>query len=188
MKRHILMALGAAFLASPAVAAADLSGSWFKDNAKSDPVPPTLMLRDQPQGRGGGGGGGAMGRGGPGAGGGGRGGGRGANAPMPMVVAQNGSSLQVTESQGGVRKYALDGKPHTIEMDTGVQRASVTAAWEGDALVISTTEPYGGMPGNVTAQVKEVWSLSPDGKTLTIATTRTIPAVERTYKEVYSRQ
>jgi hypothetical protein len=43
------------------------------------------------------------------------------------------------------------------------------------------------MPGNVTLKVKEAWSLSPDGKTLTITTTRDIPARHQEYKEVYTR-
>jgi len=105
---------------------------------------------------------------------------------MPMIVQQDANSLQVVDPQGTVRKYMLDGKPHTTTMDTGVEKATVIASWQGDTLVIGTTQPYGGMPGNVTAHIKEVWSLSPDGKILTITTTRTIPAVEKIYKEVYN--
>lgn len=176
MTRYILIVVGMAYFGLPILAAApNFSGSWVKDNSKSDPVPNPLMLRETPQARGGGGGG----RGGQG----GRGGG-----PMPMVVSQESNSLQVTEPQGGMRKYMLDGKPHSTAMETGVQKAAVTASWQGDMLVVSSTEPYGGMPGNVTAHIKEVWSLSPDGNTLTIATTRTIPAVEKTYKEVYTKK
>ena len=107
---------------------------------------------------------------------------------MPMVVTQEANSLQIIDPQGGMRKYTLDGKPHNVVMETGVQKASVTATWQGDTLVISSTEPYGGMPGNVTAHIKEVWSLSADGETLTIATTRTIPAIEKIYKEVYTKK
>ena len=64
--------------------------------------------------------------------------------------------------------YILDGSPHTRTTDTGIQKAEVTAKLQADNLVIETSEPFGGMPGNVTLKVKEVWSLSPDGKTLTI--------------------
>ena len=73
-------------------------------------------------------------------------------------------------------------------MDTGIQKATVTASLQGDTLVIGTTQPYGGMPGNATLEVKEVWSLSPDGKILTITTTRTVPAVQKTFKQVYNRK
>jgi hypothetical protein len=41
------------------------------------------------------------------------------------------------------------------------------------------------MPGNVGLKIKEVWTLSPDGKTLTILTTRDIPARHQEYKQVY---
>jgi hypothetical protein len=44
------------------------------------------------------------------------------------------------------------------------------------------------MPGNVTLQVKEVWSLSSDGKTLTITTTHTSPAAEKTFRQVFNRK
>jgi hypothetical protein len=185
MKRHILMFLGVAYFGLPFLAAAapNFSGSWLKDNSKSDPVPNPLMLREDAQGGGGGGRGQGRGGGGGGRGPGGRGGG-----PMPMVVTQDANSLQVTEPQGALRKYTVDGKPHIATMDTGVQKAHVTASWQGDTLVISSEEPYGGMPGNVTLHAQEVWSLSPDGNTLTIATTRTIPAVEKSYKEVYNKK
>ena len=160
-----------------AMGAPDFSGAWVRDNGKSDPVPNTMYWLTRSTDTGGGGG---RGRGGPG-------GGRGA-APAPMTVQQSASSLQVTDPQGAVRKYALDGKPFTMVMDTGVQKATITAKLQGDTLVIGTTEPYGGMPGNATLEVKDVWSLSPDGKTLTITTTRTVPAMQKTYKQVYNRQ
>ena len=190
MKPQLLVVLGLAYLAAPVAAPAatpNFSGSWMKDNANSDPVPSPLMLRDPTQAGGGGGGRGQAG-GGRGQGGGrnqgpGRGGG-----PMPMVVEQDSSSLQVTDPQGAVRKFTLDGKPHVSTMDTGVQKATITASWQGETLVIASVGPYGGMPGNVTLNAKEVWSLSSDGKTLIIATTRTIPAVEKSYKEVYTKQ
>jgi hypothetical protein len=184
MKKPILIVLAVAYFGLPflATAAPNFTGSWFRDAASSDPVPNPLMLREDAQGGGGGGRGQGRGAGG-GRGPGGRGGG-----PMPMVVAQDASSLQVTDPQGAVRKYTLDGKTHIVTMDTGVQKAHVTASWQGDALIISSEEPYGGMPGNVTLHAKEVWSISPDGKTLTIATTRTIPAIEKSYKEVYNKK
>ena len=93
--------------------------------------------------------------------------------PKPvMTVQQEGTTLVVTSPQGAVSKYTVDGKPYTRPTETGIEKAVVTASWQGDTLVIGTTQPYGGMPGNVTLQIKEVWSLSPDGKVLTITTTR----------------
>jgi hypothetical protein len=105
-----------------------------------------------------------------------------------MTVQQDADSLQVTGPQGATRKYTLDGQPYASVTETGVEKAAVTAKLQGDTLVIATTRPYGGMPGNVTLQVKEVWALSPDGKTLTITTTHTTPAVEKNFKQVFNRK
>jgi hypothetical protein len=174
MKKHILIVLGIVFLGLMvlAMAAPDFSGSWVRDNAKSDPVPDPIMLNRPTT---------------PAGGGGGRGGGRG-NAEAVMTVQQEGTSLLVTSPQGAVSKYTVDGKPYTRTTETLIEKAVVTAGLQGDTLVIATAQPYGGMPGNVTLQMKEVWSLSPDGKTLTITTTRTIPAVEKIYKQVYNKK
>ena len=174
MKTYTLMVLGMLFfgLLVFGVAAPDFSGSWVRDNAKSDPVPDPIMLNRPTT---------------PAGGGGGRGGGRG-NAEAVMTVQQEGNSLQATSPQGQISKYAVDGKPYTRATETGIEKAVVTANWQGDTLVVATTQPYGGMPGNVTLHMKEVWSLSPDGKVLTITTTRSIPAVEKTYKQVYNKK
>ena len=181
MKRHVLLVLGMAFLGLTvlAMAAPNFSGSWVRDNAKSDPAPNTAYWLTRDTGGGGGRGGG---------GGGGRGAGGGRGPQVDMTIQQDANSLQVTDPQGAIRKYTLDGKPFTKTMDTGIQKATVTANLQGDTLVIGTTQPYGGMPGNATLEVKEVWSLSPDGKILTISTTRTVPAVQKTFKQVYNRK
>jgi len=72
--------------------------------------------------------------------------------------------------------------PPRLWTNTGIQKAEVTMQLQADNLVIETSEPYGGMPGNVTSKVKEVWSLSRDGKTVTITTTRDIPARHQEHK------
>ena len=177
MTKKMLMAFGMALLPVLAMAAPNFSGSWVRDTAKSDPVPnQTYWLTrsgDATGGRGGGGGGGNNAGGRP--------------QPVVMTVQQNGNSLEVTDPQGTIRKYALDGKPVTQATETGMQKAVVTANVQGETLVIGTTQPFGGMPGNATLEVKEVWSVSPDGKTLTVTTTRTLPAQQKTFKQVYNR-
>ena len=177
MKRNVLMVLGIVLSGLPLVAmvAPNFSGSWVQDNAKSDRVPEPVWLTRAPSGGRGGGGRG----GGPG--------GRG-NSEAVMTVQQDANSLQVTGPQAATRKYALDGKPYTSATETGREKATVTANLQGDTLVIGTTRPYGGMPGNVTLHVKEVWSLSPDGKILTIATTHATPALEKNFKQVFNRK
>jgi hypothetical protein len=169
MKKQLLM-LGMIFLPTLAMAAApDFNGTWAKDSAKSDPVPNQMywMTRVAPAPRGGGGA-----QRGP---------------EVVMTIHQDAKSLHQAESQSIVRDYTLDGKAHTRATDTGIEKAAVTAQLQGDNLVIETTEPFGGMPGNATLKIKEVWSLSPDGKTLTIMTTRALPAKQETYKQVYNR-
>jgi hypothetical protein len=170
MKKQLLM-LAMIFLPTFAMAATpDFNGSWARDSASSDPVPNLMywMTRVAPAAP--------------------RGGGGAQRAPqVVMTIHQDARSLQQSESQSIVRNYILDGSPHPRSTDTGIQKAEVTAKVEADKLVIETTEPFGGMPGNVTLKVKEVWSLSPDGKTLTIITTRDIPARHQEYKEVYTR-
>lgn len=172
MKKNFLMVLTLTLFGLPllAIAAPNFSGSWVRDSAQSEALPNQFWLtRTAPGG----------GRGG---------GGRGPGAEVIMTVQQDASSLQVTEAQGAVRKYKLDGKPATNITETQMEKASVTASVQGDTLLIGTTQPYGGMPGNVTLEVKEVWSLSADGKTLTITTTRTAPAATKTFKQVYHKK
>jgi hypothetical protein len=178
MRRQILMALGIAVFGLPvlAMASPDFSGSWVQDSAKSERVPdPMWLTRATPAGRGGGGR-----AGGPG--------GRG-NAPeATLTVQQDAHSMQITDGAGSIRKYALDNKPVTHLTETQMVKATVTASLQGETVVIGTTRPFGGMPGNVTLDVKEVWSLSPDGRTLTITTTHASPATIKTYKQVYNRK
>jgi hypothetical protein len=191
MKKQLLM-LGMMFLPTLAIAATpDFNGAWARDAANSDQVPNQMywMTRVAPAApRGGAAAGGAGAAAGGAAVGGRAGGGGGQRAPQViMTIQQDAKSLRQAESQSIVRNYILDGSPHTRSTDTGIQKAEVTAKLQADNLVIETTEPFGGMPGNVTLKVKEVWSLSPDGKTLTITTTRDIPARHQEYKQVYTK-
>jgi hypothetical protein len=185
MKKQFLL-LGMLLLPTLAIAATpDFNGSWVRNGAASDPAPNTMywMTRTAPPA-----GPPAGARTAPpaGAGGGGRGGGGGGPRQL-MTVHVEGKTMQVTESNVLDRAYTLDGSAHTIPTDTGIQKESVTATLQSDSLVIDTTEPYGGMPGNATLKVKQVWTISPDGKTLTITTTRDVPAKKLTYKQVYDR-
>jgi hypothetical protein len=167
MKKQLLI-LGMLLLPTLAMAATpDFNGSWVRNGAASDPAPNTMywMTRSAPAG----------------------GGGRGGVAQVLLTIHQEGKTLHVAQSNESVRNYTLDGAPHDRPTDTGIEKAAVTAALRGDSLVIDTTEPYGGMPGNATLKIKEVWTLSPDGKTLTITTTRDVPARKQAYKQVYDR-
>ena len=66
--------------------------------------------------------------------------------------------------------------------------ATVVATVQGETLTVSTTQPFGGMPGNATLSITETWSLSPDGKVLTVRTERELPALRQTFNEIYNRR
>lgn len=195
MKKCFLM-LGMILLPAVAMAATpDFTGTWARDTASSDPIPNQMywMTRQGPaepraaagaaQGRAAFGGAAAA----PNAAA--AGAARRPAPPVLLTIHQDGKTLHIDDPQSTIHQYTLeaDGAPHTSPMDTDIQKAQVTAQLQGDTLVVEKTEPFGGMPGNVTSKIKEVWSLSPDGKTLTIATTREMPARHEEYKEVYTR-
>ncbi len=167
MKKQILMALWIACLPVIAMAAPDFNGTWLRDKAKSEPAPYPLYWLTRGVDPGGGGG---------------------QNADYIITVRQEAAKLQVTDPQRPLRTYELDGKARSVTADTGMVKASVAATLKGDTLVVDTTQPYGSMPGNVMMKVEEVWSLSADGKVLTITTTRDSPAAKQTFKEVYNRK
>jgi len=181
MKKQILPMIAMALLSLPvlAMAAQNFSGSWVRDDAKSDPTPNLQFWLTREPNSGGAGGGGR----------GGGGGNRGAAPAQPVTTVQHdANSLTVTSPNGAVQKYTLDGKPFSKPMDTGMAKAVISAIVQGETVVISTTQPWGGMPGNASLEIKEVWSLSPDGKVLTVTTHRNTPAVQNSYKTVYNKK
>jgi len=193
MKKYFLVMVAISFLESLplSIAAQNFSGSWVRDNAKSDPTPNTQywLTRDPNSGGAGGGGGRGNAGGGRGGGGGGRGNAGGGGAPAAVTaVQQDANTLTVTSPSGAVQKYTLDGKPFSKPTDTGVAKAMISATAQGDTLVITTTQPWGGMPGNASLEIKEVWSLSPDGKVLTVTTHRNTPALQNSFKTVYNKK
>lgn len=168
--KHITVAIKAAVAAmvlvpGAALAAPDFSGSWVRDTAASTvPVYPTSwIVRGVPSGFGN-------------------------NNAYVVEVRQSPGSVQVTDPTHPQRTYMLDGQTHTMTTDTMKAQASVTAKMEGDALSVSTVQPFSGLPGSVPLRAQETWSLSPDGKVLTILTVRNSPALRQTYVEVFNRR
>jgi hypothetical protein len=166
MKRCFLMMI-AVLLPAMAFAEPDFSGTWVRDGAKSDVVPNTMywLTRGVEAG-----------------------GGRGRNTQTVIEVQQSAGRMQVTDPARPLRTLMLDGKPHAVPTDTGIQTATVIATVQGDTLTVSTTQPFGGMPGNSTLKITETWSLSPDGKVLTVRTERELPALRQTFNEIYNRR
>jgi hypothetical protein len=166
MKKKIMMiAMAAAML--PALAmAADVSGVWVRD-AKSDAFPDYMYWLTR----------GVTG-----------GGGGGQNQEFVLTVKQEGGKLIVTNPQRKMRDIALDGRPHVVKTDTGIQNATITAVNNPNSLLITTVQPFGGMPGNASLEIKEDWSLSADGKVLTVTSTRSLPARTAVDKQIFNRR
>lgn len=139
-------------------AAPNFSGTWKLNVEKSDPA----------------------------TGGGGGGGGGGAGMSGPLTITQTATEL-VTEQTFGdqVRKatYYLDGKESTNPGMRGGESKS-KARWDGKSLVIETNS----MMGETAVTTKVVRTLSEDGKTMTVVTTRPGPNGETTRKTVYDKQ
>lgn len=146
---------------------AEFSGKWARDGAKSDTVPNTMYWLTRGVDAGGG---------------------RGRNNQVVIEIQQDANRLQVTDPVRPLRTLMLDGKPHTVPTDTGMQTATVVAAMQDEKLVVTTTQPFGGMPGNLTLRIMETWSISVDGKVLTISTERETPALRQSFRELYNRQ
>jgi len=178
MKNYLVIMVATTLFGFPvfSIAAQNFSGSWVRDNVKSDPTPDIYWLTRQPNA-----GGAAIG---------GRGGGGGRSAPVPIVITvqHDASSLTVTNPSGIVQKYPLDGKPFSKIMDTGMAKAVISASTQGDTIVITTSQPWGGMPGNALLETKEVWSLSGDGKVLIVTTHHNTPARENLYITIYNKR
>ena len=109
-KACLLFAIGLCLVAV-ALAAANMSGTWVLDPAKSDPM------------------------------GGGRGGGGGAPAgPVEIVIAQTAADLTITRSFGGnamETKYITDGAEHTATSQRGDLKYK--ASWSGGELSVTGT-------------------------------------------------
>ena len=165
-KLSLMIALGLA--AMPGLAsAADFSGLWIRDAAQStgtNPSPLYWITRDLPAGGGGPGG------------------------EAGIVIAQTPTTVQVTSGNKPLRVYTTDGTGRTVKADTGVTDVTVSAAHRGNNLVITTVHPYSSLPGSVTTTTTETWSLSPDGRTMTVDTVRAVPGMTQAVKEVYNKR
>jgi hypothetical protein len=100
--------------------------------------------------------------------------------PVPEMLTRSikhaDPSLEYTTHQKGAQgditthlKYTTDGKP-CVNTVNGSE-AKGTAKWQGDGLVIDSTREVQG----IQLSSKETWTLSGDGKTLTIASHITVP-------------
>lgn len=121
---------------------------------------------------------------------------------MTMTVSQTGKELKVEsktknaaapegERGGGMGRggfgggegmqpviYSLVEKETTIQMESPAGKIPINlkASWEKDnKLKLSSIRTFDTPNGSMTMTVKETWSLSPDGKTLTVVRERETP-------------
>jgi hypothetical protein len=170
MKRRIavlgLLVLGIALLA---VAAADMSGTWVLDKAKSDPI--------------------RMGR--PG----GDAGGPPPDINITLVIKQSASDVAIsrTMSMGGNdrttdQKFTLDGKESVNPSGGRGGELKAKAKLSDGKLVIEGTQKMSTPNGDVELAVKDEYAVSDDGTVLTLTSTRTTPQGDRTSKQVYNKK
>jgi hypothetical protein len=161
-----LALVGLAVALANAQGKADFSGTWMLDKSQSDVSQLVGLSEDQERLR---------------------------DASMTMVVDQQGSNLRVTrmvkatgEERKEIHTYKTDGGETT---NTGFRGETVVARafWEGDKLVVLSTRRMKVLLKDVTVESRGVWSLSPDGKTLTIAAQIYSPREQRV-KAIFDKQ
>ena len=161
-------------LALTAVASPNLTGTWVLDKAKSDPIR-------------------MGGPGGPGGGGEGR---RGGDLNLTLVIRQSGNDLHMirkmsmgtNERPPVEQKYTLDGKETTNPSGGRGGVLTAKANWNKDTLVIQGTQKLSTPNGDFDIDIKTEYTLSADGKTLTIVSTRSTPQGDTTTKQIYNKQ
>ena len=116
------------------------------------------------------------------------------NASMTMVVEQQETRLRVTrvvqapgEERKEIHTYKTDGSETT---NTGFRGETVVTrvSWDGDKLVVVSTRPWRVLLRDVSVETRGVWSLSPDGKILTIDAQVHSLRGEQRIKAVFDKQ
>ena len=90
----------------------------------------------------------------------------------------------------GTVAYSLDGKETVVEIEgpNGKLPIKYTGKIEGGKANLSSVRSFSGPMGDVTITTKEVWTLSADGKTLTVNRTMNSPRGESTSTMVFVKQ
>jgi hypothetical protein len=97
---------------------------------------------------------------------------------VTMVVTQKSSRGDMTTEF----KYATDGKEYVNKTRLGDARS--TLRWDGDALLLSTRRTVMGRD----LQINDRWTLSADGKTMTISGKITGGGADNDYTIVFEKQ
>ena len=114
----------------------------------------------------------------------------GAGAPATLHITQAANGTLVVESQineGHARLYRPGRRISTPVTVGPAGRVAMTSRWEGRSLVSEGTREFTSGNSPVATQVREVLSLSADGRTLTIEVTTTAAGDESASTMVYTR-
>lgn len=90
----------------------------------------------------------------------------------------------------GTVSYSLDGKETIIEIDgpNGKMPIKYTGKIEGGTANLSSSRSFSGPMGDVTITTKDTWTLSADGKTLTVVRDQTTPRGNNTSTMVFVKK
>jgi hypothetical protein len=112
-----------------------------------------------------------------------------APSSMTRKITHNDPKLILSTTQKGAQgevtshlAYTTDGKESVNQIAGGESKG--IAQWIGDKLMIESSRDFQGM----TLKQKDIWTLSDDGKTLTIDSHVSIPNGEFDIKQVFDRQ
>ncbi len=146
-----------------AIAGPDFTGTWIRDKVRSDSLGTVLGSKA----------------------------GQLPGGEIVLTVKHDTKSLQLeTNAYHGQTmrmKYILDGKEHSKwVMPWG--RLIYRARWDQGRLLIDKTGQYRGNYGDIVFRAMEEWSLSADGRVLTVTTTYFGQQARRTTKQVYIKQ
>ncbi len=86
--------------------------------------------------------------------------------------------------------YSLEGKETIVEIDgpNGKMPIKYKAALEAGKANLSSSRSFTGPMGEITSTTKDVWSLSPDGKTLTVVREQSSPRGASTSTMVFLKK
>lgn len=90
---------------------------------------------------------------------------------------------------GGANTYTLDGKEITVEKDSQIGRVLVKCKGEfkDGKLKLQSSRTFNTPSGDVTINIKEIWELSADGKTLNIKREGESPQGTKTSELVFTK-
>lgn len=113
-------------------------------------------------------------------------------AAQEVTITQEGNILRLTMMVMGEPRtltYGIGGGPSTNAATMGRMggESVTTTTWDGNTLVTAGTTNVTTPQGAMSIQMREVRTLSADGKTMTVETTRTTPRGENTTKLVYTK-